>query len=127
MASGCGSASNAPPTKPPMRMPAAKNKLQVCLRQSYLKKSMPAGKQAAHTCRMADETPNNLLPAINSTGTVRPTNTPPAYHGQGSFKNENIAYDFCYLRLLYKLHVPLQLLRGATFSKPHSTYQMRTR
>ena len=46
-------------------MPATKNKFQVSFFQSYLKKEILPGKQAAHTCRKLDDMPKLLLPNIN--------------------------------------------------------------
>src|SRR4051812_5294322 len=60
IASGCGSANNTPPIKPPKIIPAAKKILQLCLRHSYFKNGTLPGKQAAHTCRITEDTPKSL-------------------------------------------------------------------
>jgi hypothetical protein len=49
----------------------------------YLKKGILAGIQAAQICRNEEDTPNDLLPMINSSGTTNPINGPATYQGQG--------------------------------------------
>jgi hypothetical protein len=67
-------------------MPLTKNKFHTSFFQSYLKKEILAGKQAAHTCRSEEEIPNDLLPVIKSVGTISPINGPATYQGQGEVK-----------------------------------------
>ena len=67
-------------------MPPTKNKFHTSFFQSYLKKGILAGKQAAHTCRNEEEIPNDLLPVINSIGTINPINGPATYQGQDDLK-----------------------------------------
>lgn len=68
-------------------MPATKNKFQLSFFQSYLKNEISAGMHIAHICLSDDDTPNALLPANSRAGTKRPISGPPAYQGQGCFRN----------------------------------------
>src|SRR5437868_6711588 len=69
--------------KEPITIPPAKNKFHASFFQSYLKKEILAGKQAAQICLRLDDMPKSLLPRINSNGTIKPINGPETYQGQG--------------------------------------------
>ena len=71
-----GFESNELPINPPRMMPATKNKFHESFFQSYLKKSIFAGIQAAQTCLSVEEIPKDLLPKINKTGMVKPIKRP---------------------------------------------------
>src|SRR5690606_17057479 len=75
---------------PPMNMPNTKNKFHTSFFQSYLKNGMLAGIHEAQTCRNDELMPNDLLPIIKSTGTVKPISGPATYQGQGCFINSII-------------------------------------
>jgi hypothetical protein len=65
-------------------IPATKNKFHDSFFQSYLKKGILAGKQAAQICLRLDDMPKGLFPIIKSIGTIKPIIVPPTYHGHGS-------------------------------------------
>src|SRR5690606_21400410 len=68
---------------PPKNMPNTKNKFHTSFFQSYLKNGMLAGIHEAQMCRNDELMPNDLLPIIKSTGTVKPISGPATYHAQG--------------------------------------------
>ena len=76
---------------PPSRMPITKKKFHISFFQSYLKNGMFAGIQAAQAWRKFALMPKFLLPKISSAGTVRPTNGPATYQGQGCLINSRIS------------------------------------
>jgi len=78
-------------------MPVAKNKFQLSFFQSYLKKEMLPGKQAAQICFKVEEMPKGLLPNMRSKGTINPIKGPDIHHGQGArihSKNDVISLAF---------------------------------
>ena len=82
----------------PIKIPDTKNKFHSSFFQSYLKKGILAGIQAAHICRNDEEIPKDLLP-ISNNGTINPINGPAIYQGQGEikiFKNIIIVYNFIF-------------------------------
>ena len=69
--------------KPPIMIPKAKKRFQLSFFQSYLKKEICAGMQAAHTWRSVDDMPNDLLPINSNDGTISPISGPAIYQGHG--------------------------------------------
>ena len=80
---GCGSLKKETAINPPASIPATKKRFQASFFQSYLKKEMFEGKQAAQIWRNDAETPNLLFPIISKRGTVSPIKGPATYHGHG--------------------------------------------
>lgn len=70
---------------PPKKIPKTKNKFQSSFFQSYLKKLIFEGIQAAQICLSDELIPKDLFPRMSKAGTVSPINGPAIYHGQGSF------------------------------------------
>src|SRR5690606_15002634 len=89
---GFGLAKKLKAITPPISIPTTKNIFQISFFQSYLKKEMLAGRQAAQAWRRLALMPKFLFPKINNAGTVSPTSGPAMYQGQGCFKNSNIYF-----------------------------------
>src|SRR5688572_5276776 len=66
-------------------IPPTKKRFHISFFQSYLKKGILAGRQAAHTCLSDDDIPKALLPISKSNGTISPIKGPATYQGQGCF------------------------------------------
>ena len=71
------------PINPPKMIPATKKRFHDSFFQSYLKKLILAGIQAAQTCRSEEEIPKVLFPRINKSGTVKPIKSPEIDQCQG--------------------------------------------
>lgn len=67
-------------------MPATKSKFHISFFQSYLKKEILEGKQAAQICLRVADMPNDLFPINSNAGTISPIKGPDTYHGHGLFK-----------------------------------------
>jgi hypothetical protein len=65
---GSGFCSNCMATIPPKKMPRTKNKFQASFFQSYLKKEILDGKQAAQACLSEELIPKVLFPMISNVG-----------------------------------------------------------
>jgi hypothetical protein len=84
--------SNTPPTNPPRKIPATKNKFHISDFQLYFKKAMLKGATAAQVCLSDDDMPNILFPRMRSNGIDIPIIGPLTYQGQGSFNNSSILF-----------------------------------
>src|SRR5687767_1266846 len=87
----------------PAMMPTTKKRFQASFFQSYLKYEILEGKQAAQIWRNEEETPNDLLPASNKTGTINPISGPEIYQGQGWLSQSPMFISRIYLRAYGKL------------------------
>src|SRR5690606_24181984 len=84
-----------------------KTRFQASFFQSYLKKGIPAGKQAAQIWRRLDEMPKCLLPSSNKAGTMSPISGPATYQGQGRINASIIWFSYSmYMQLRRLLFYP---------------------
>ena len=82
---GLGFEKNCVTRTAPITIPPTKKRFHISFFQSYLKKGILAGRQAAQTCLSDDDIPKALLPMSKSNGTISPIKGPATYQGQGCF------------------------------------------